>query len=281
MYISNKWTKVKNKKKPLNSSADDFSIVVNPKNTSFLLFSSNRNTHGDQDNFYQATKKKLASDTISGVVKDLLTDKPKEGTLVFLLVDSLSGDTIDRTVTNKKGEYSLIVPKKDEWDPERKLYVVVEKIEYEKKIIEIDETYFETDIPLVQELNINLSIKLEAQQVLQLYNIYFETNSAELSNQSKKSIDQIILMLKENKDMVIELSAHTDSRSDADFNLKLSKKRAYNVKEYMLTNNIADAQVFEKSYGESKLLNHCKDGIECSENEHALNRRIEIKILKF
>lgn len=58
-------------------------------------------------------------------------------------------------------------------------------------------------------------------------------------------------------------------------------KNELNVKEYMLTNNIADAQVFEKSYGESKLLNHCKDGIECSENEHALNRRIEIKILKF
>jgi len=36
-----------------------------------------------------------------------------------------------------------------------------------------------------------------------------------------------------------------------------------------------------KGYGETKLLNKCKDGVKCTEEEHQLNRRTEFRILSF
>ncbi len=280
IYSHDKWTKVTNKKKPLNSSGDDFSIVVHPTNDKLLLFSSNRGTQGNQDNIYKAIKTDLPADTIKGKISDALTEDLLDKSLVFLLVDSITGDTIARTVSNNKGEFSIVVPKKDESVDERNLILTVEKKGYERKVIDIDETYFETDKPLIKDINIELKVEIEEEKVLKFHNIYFEYGSAELNTNSKIVLDKVILMLKENKGIQIELSAHTDSRADADFNFELSKKRAENAKNYILLQNINSEQVIAKGYGESKLLNHCKDGVLCNENEYAVNRRIEIKILK-
>lgn len=280
VYKDNKWINIKNKKKPLNSSGDDFAIVVNPSNNKVLLFSSNRGSNGNNDQVYRAIKKDLPPDTIKGKISDALTEKLLDKSLIFLLVDSITGDTIARAVSNNRGEFSIVVPKKDESIDERNLFLTVEKKGYERKVIDIDEDYFETDKPLIQDIKVELKVEIEEEKVLEFHNIYFEYGSAELNTKSKIILDKVILMLKENKGIQIELSAHTDSRADADFNIELSKKRAENAMDYILSKYINSEQVIAKGYGETKLLNHCNDGVMCNEEEHAVNRRIEIKILK-
>jgi len=83
---------------------------------------------------------------------------------------------------------------------------------------------------------------------LKFHNIYFEYGSAELNARSKIILDKVILMLKENKGIQIELSAHTDSRADASFNIELSKKRAESAKIYIISNNINSEQIISKGY---------------------------------
>ncbi|MBL7933022.1 MAG: OmpA family protein [Bacteroidia bacterium] len=110
-------------------------------------------------------------------------------------------------------------------------------------------------------------------------NILFENNKAEISAQSKEVLDKIILVLNANKQLKIEVGAHTDSKGDAETNLKLSDARAKTVKEYMVKNGIETGRIIAKGYGESKLLNKCQDNTPCNETEHAQNRRIEFKVL--
>jgi len=282
LYFHNKWAKVTNKKKPLNSSGDDFSIAVDPTNENFLLFSSNRETQGNQDFIYKAIKMDLSvrADTIKGVIRDDLTEEPQLEVLIFAFDDPAFGDTLARTITNNKGEFSIIVPKKDESTADRNLFLVVDKNGYERRMIDIDNSYFETEKPLFQDLNIELKGELTEDKVIKFYNMYFDFGSAKLNVKTKTVLNRVALMLKENREIKIELSAHTDSRSDVDFNLELSKKRAENARKYVLSKNIDAEHIYATGYGELKLLNHCEDGVQCDESEHAVNRRIEIKILK-
>ena len=80
-------------------------------------------------------------------------------------------------------------------------------------------------------------------------------------------------------DMKVELSSHTDSRSSTEFNQTLSDNRALTSANYLFKRGISRARVEYKGYGETKPVNGCSDGVNCSEEEHAKNRRTEIYIL--
>ncbi|MES2134341.1 MAG: OmpA family protein, partial [Bacteroidota bacterium] len=66
--------------------------------------------------------------------------------------------------------------------------------------------------------------------------------------------------------------------SDA-YNLKLSEQRAEAAKKYIIDKGIDIDRVMAKGYGETKLLNNCNNAILCSDDEHAVNRRLEFKLI--
>lgn len=110
-------------------------------------------------------------------------------------------------------------------------------------------------------------------------NILFETNKYDITPQAKEILDKIILVLNTNKQLKIEVGAHTDSKGSDVANLRLSQLRAKTVQDYITRSGIDVKRIISKGYGESKLVNACKDNQPCSEIEHAQNRRIEFKIL--
>ncbi len=110
-------------------------------------------------------------------------------------------------------------------------------------------------------------------------NILFETGKYDITPQAREILDKIILVLDTNKKLKIEVGAHTDSKGTDASNLKLSQLRAKTVQDYITHAGIDVNRIISKGYGESKLLNNCKDNEPCSELEHAQNRRIEFKIL--
>jgi outer membrane protein OmpA-like peptidoglycan-associated protein len=81
--------------------------------------------------------------------------------------------------------------------------------------------------------------------------------------------------------MVIRLESHTDSRADDRYNIRLSNRRAKSTYQYIISHGI-NANRIEKyeGFGESQLVNKCSNGVNCSEEEHQLNRRTEFIILK-
>ena len=73
---------------------------------------------------------------------------------------------------------------------------------------------------------------------------------------------------------------HTDSRGDDKANLALSNERAKNAKTYLTYKGIAAERIAAIGMGEEQIRNHCKNGVECSDADHNINNRLEVKVRK-
>jgi outer membrane protein OmpA-like peptidoglycan-associated protein len=145
--------------------------------------------------------------------------------------------------------------------------------------IELDDPWLEFvgDKKTSPSAGVNILGKAEPKSIVE--NILFENNKYEITLPSKEILDKIILVLNTNKNLKIEIGAHTDSKGSAAANLKLSQMRAKTVQDYITSAGIDAKRIISKGYGETKLRNKCDDNHTCSEEEHAQNRRIEFKIL--
>ncbi|HQQ93545.1 MAG TPA: OmpA family protein [Bacteroidia bacterium] len=109
--------------------------------------------------------------------------------------------------------------------------------------------------------------------------IHFENNRYELSVQAREVLDKIILVLNDQRQIRIEIGAHTDNKGSEVENMKLSQQRAQAVHAYILAAGIESDRIVSKGYGESMPLVQCDDKHPCTEAELARNRRIEFKII--
>jgi len=118
-----------------------------------------------------------------------------------------------------------------------------------------------------------------------LHNIYYDLDKYNIRSDAAKELDKLVTLLKKFPELKIELSAHTDCRGSSAYNLSLSQHRANSAVMYLVNHGINHAFLKAKGYGESKLINHCEceEGMisECSEEEHQINRRTEIKVLSW
>lgn len=123
-------------------------------------------------------------------------------------------------------------------------------------------------------------VKIEKGVVFKVDNIYYDLNSSVLRPESKVSLDTLAQFIKKNK-VKIELSAHTDSRGSNKYNMWLSQKRAQSCVNYLVKEKgISSSMIIAKGYGETRPVNGCVDGVNCSDKEYQANRRTEVKILE-
>ncbi len=116
-------------------------------------------------------------------------------------------------------------------------------------------------------------------QPIRFDNIYFDYDDDKILPASEPGLNYIFDLMTEYEDMVIELSAHTDSRGSAQYNMALSQRRAESSKAYLVNRGIDPSRIVAKGYGASRLTNHCRAGVACSEEEHQQNRRTEFEII--
>jgi outer membrane protein OmpA-like peptidoglycan-associated protein len=115
----------------------------------------------------------------------------------------------------------------------------------------------------------------ESEQPVQLNNIYFDFDSYELKPESFSELDRLYKFLNDNPEIKVEISAHTDASGSDDYNLELSQKRAESVVNYLISNGISSDRLIAKGYGESQPIADNE-----TEQGRALNRRVEMKIIK-
>ncbi len=125
---------------------------------------------------------------------------------------------------------------------------------------------------------------IETEKAYALGNIYYEYNKTEFRPDSKLALDQLVVLLKENPAMVVEVASHTDALGDEAYNLKLSQARAESCVNYLLTCGVETNRLVAKGYGESKPIVLCNFANEKeTENKEApcyiANRRTEFKVL--
>ncbi|MBT8266344.1 MAG: OmpA family protein [Bacteroidia bacterium] len=109
--------------------------------------------------------------------------------------------------------------------------------------------------------------------------IFYETASARLTAASKKVIDERLLPILNDKPVNIEIMSHTDSRGNDSYNMSLSQQRANAVVNYLVSKGVSRSRLSSKGYGETRLVNRCSNGVECSPTDHQRNRRTEFRVL--
>jgi outer membrane protein OmpA-like peptidoglycan-associated protein len=114
---------------------------------------------------------------------------------------------------------------------------------------------------------------------IEVASVFYEHSKSKIDEHKSPGLKQLLEVLEEHEHVVIEIGAHTDATGSSKYNQELSEKRAKEVKKYLEKKGISSSRLLAKGYGESKLLNKCKDDVKCSDSDHAKNRRTEFKVV--
>jgi len=272
--------KPENMGKPFNSSKDDFTFILDP-NGKEGFFSSNREGTSGLDLVY-FFRKPVIWDTLHGTVIDAITSKSVAGAKVELFQITDKGDTvlINTKMTEKDGYWEFKV------HPERTYYVKVTMPGYTEFAVMVppsnsnnseDQKHRRDVEAMLDPLMFQPEVKKD--NVVRIDNIYFDFDKATLKGESLPILDNLHKFLTSNPQARIELSAHTDGVGKDSYNLKLSQSRAQSCYDYLVGKGIESSRLLAKGYGETKLLNSCKVLKDCPEEQHAINRRVEVKFL--
>jgi outer membrane protein OmpA-like peptidoglycan-associated protein len=125
---------------------------------------------------------------------------------------------------------------------------------------------------------LHASNRLIKDEIVIVENLYYNFGKWDILPEAKLVLDKAIVVLKTNNAFKMNLISHTDSRGSTDYNNTLSGKRAEEAVKYVVSHGIPKERIKGIGLGEQQLMNRCEDGVQCTEEEHAQNRRTEFKI---
>ena len=263
--------KVENIGKPINSPMDDFAYYESVA-LKQGFFTSNRKGGKGDDDIYGFTILDCEQN-LNGIVKDLDSTEPISDAVVSLY-DS-EGNLLETKNTDEKGLFKFLV----NCDKDYLVRVEQEKYIGDEKRIVTPKT--------PQDLQMELFMELDAQEVgigddlaktLDIPIIYFDFDDSKIRYDASVELEKVLVVLKTYPSMKLDIRSHTDSRGEAPYNLALSDRRAKSTREYLIGKGIDPERLIANGFGESEPVNKCTDGVECSEEEHQLNRRSEFII---
>lgn len=247
--------------KPVNTEKDDFAFTYNGvKGAGFL--SSNRN--GNDDIF--------AVSPICGVDALVVVTNAKTGEILSNASVSILDDqknVIATEMSNAKGEVKYRV----ECD---KAYVVQAS----------KDGFVGNTFAVVKSKGPTAKIDAALQPIetiitekeIVLNPIYFEFNKSNITQDGAFELDKLIQVMKSNPNMVILAKSHTDNRGSNRYNELLSDRRAKSTRQYIISRGIDAGRISAKGMGELEPKVDC--GNDCTEEQHAQNRRSEFLIVK-
>jgi len=254
---------------PINSEADDFGMTQDSTGTKGY-FSSDR--LDNDDNLYSFSyefHKKIPKLFVEGVVKDEISKEPLRNAKVLMLNNKDNKVSVART--DLKGRYRFLITPTGE--------VVIKTIEKEHSSncfsLKLNvKSNLKDSVINVQDL---LPGKYKPGYKWRLATIHYDDNNFNIRENERSILDAVLNIL--NKYPIkIEIGVHTDSRGSTADNDRRSQHSANAAVFYMLDHGIDPGRVTAKGYGERELINKCADGVPCTEQEHQMNRRTEVKI---
>ncbi len=258
------WTEAMNLKSPTNSAGDDFGFILD-ENKEVGYLSSNRFGGKGEDDIYSAYAIPLVF-TVNGKTINNATSK----VLAQAKVTIIGSDGSTQTVTSDAtGSYKFTIKKDVNYQMNSSKY------RFFGDVGELS-TY---GLKESKEYTINFKLNPIPLKEIVLKGILYDLAKADLREESIATLDSLIKTLRDNPTFVIEVASHTDSRADSTYNNDLSQRRAQSVVNYLVSKDIERERLVPRGYGESRLLNECKDGVECTEEQHQENRRTSFSVI--
>ena len=269
------FTNRKNLQYPLNSASDDFSYVVagtDAKQSIYGYLSSNRVGGVGSDDVYSFIYHKAkVKILLNGFTYDKQTGAILEDSRVSLV--GLNGDIIARKLSDGKGNFTFEL---DEGTPYR---VNGEHSGYMSDSTRISAVSPQRDTVIHVALYLQPMFKVGDKIVLE--NLYYDFDKYNIRKDASEILDHLVRVMRDNPTLKIELSSHTDSRGSDSYNMRLSQNRANSAVAYIVSKGISRDRLVAKGYGETRLVNECSNGVECTPDQHQANRRTEVEVLEY
>lgn len=266
---------VKNVGAPINGTQDDFAFLIDTKSRTGF-FTSNRIGGKGYDDIYKfnETKKLECLQLLDGTITDQETGLLLADSKLSLFDDKF--EFIKGSSTDEKGQYSFDV------ECGKMYYIRAEKLNYETKEanITIAKTTGKSELNLALEQRMKpIGLGTDLAKTLNIPMIYFDLDKSFIRKDAAFELEKIVAVMNQYPKMKIDIRSHTDSRQTEQYNEALSDRRAKSTRTWLIKNGIDGSRLTAKGYGESQLVNHCSDGVKCTEAEHQVNRRSEFVIV--
>ncbi|NOU37937.1 MAG: OmpA family protein [Ferruginibacter sp.] len=176
------------------------------------------------------------------------------------------------TMTDADGNFMLQLPEAGIF------YLYGRKENFLSQTEEVTSDNYNRDKNLFVKLEI-CAEKVDCGKAINLKNILFDLDKYAIKAEAKKELNRLVRFMQDNPSVKVEVGSHTDCRNTDSYNQTLSENRAKASVDYVVSQGIASNRITGKGYGETQLLNKCADGVSCSEAEHSINRRTEMKVI--
>lgn len=256
----------KNMGYPINTVKDDMGLAISPGGD-VAYFSSAREEGKGQDIFSFNLDNEMRPDAVTYVKASVADRKTAEPLAADIELVNLS-DAVNeaRTETaDKNGQVLLALPVGSN---------------YAFNVAEDGYLFYSQSMQLAGEKSLTdpfvLDIRLEPVEIgaeMNLYNIYFETDSFSILPESEPELNKLVSFLRKNGTLTVEIQGHTDNSGNPGENMELSERRARSVVDYLLERGILPGRLQAKGYGDTRPVadNKTVEG-------RRLNRRTTIKI---
>jgi peptidoglycan-associated lipoprotein len=269
-----------------NTSYDDLFLRFNDDGKSGFLVSnrpdkSKLRMKGSEtccDDIYMVGIKEL----VVSLFAEVTDDKGKLNEATLELYDQTLGGYPDTKTNPTSNEFSFPL------EVDRRYKAVISKDGYYP-----DTVSFNTN-GIVDDYTVRKAVKLKPRPVtdlkdktqivklneaIRLNNIYYDLDKWNILPDAEEDLDYLTDLMNKYPQMIIELSSHTDAQGADAYNEKLSQRRSESARTWLINQGINGERIKAVGYGESIILNRCRNGVKCSDDEHRLNRRTEFKII--
>jgi outer membrane protein OmpA-like peptidoglycan-associated protein len=264
---SGRWLLPVNFGYPINTWNNEEGLIVNTRGNK-AYFSSDRLSGKGRDIFefdlYDAIRPVKVS-YMKGKVYDAETLQGLQAR--FELIDLKTGKPFMESSSEMiSGEFLICIPASTDYalNVSKKGYLFYSDHFALHNVFERDEPYLK-DVPLQP---------LKPGQRIILKNVFYEYNSWELKDESRIELDKVVVMMKENPSLKIEIGGHTDNTGTPEYNMGLSDRRASSVTDYLAKHGIQSDRMTARGYGLSQPVTSNE-----TEEGRAANRRTELKII--
>jgi outer membrane protein OmpA-like peptidoglycan-associated protein len=239
------WTQPVNIGHPINTEYSDVDFFVSLDGKT-AYFSSNHLEKGNWNVYQFPLYEKARPKNMLLIKGEISSDNGDVAGAVVELRDTASKIIASTQIQNSSGQYAIATELKTDQPVDIIINVKKEGHAFDTKMI--------SSANMLNNVAIsNAEVKkVETGKIYDLHDIYFATNSYELTQKSKQIIDLFVEFLEENPTIKVEIQGHTDNIGNDEANLILSENRAKSVYDYVLQKNIHPNRLKYKGYGENQ-----------------------------
>jgi len=287
-WNGNSWSKPVNMGYVYNSAQDDLDFTINRDGTGGYLVSNRPDKKKKRlrsptccDDIYEFNIREIVIDLLATVTNE--KGAPLMEATVNLIDETMGQDTTSKT-NLAENTFNFLLDSDHTYEAE------ISRVGYYPKTIKFN------TMEIVDDYTVNKTVMLEPipvkepepettvevvkkNEAIRLNNIYYDYDDDKILLDAELDLNVILTVMNQYPDMVIELSSHTDSRGVSKYNENLSQRRAESAKNWLVEKGISTDRIVPVGYGESVILNHCVNGVRCSDDEHRVNRRTEFKMI--